>query len=102
MLSLFDVEKGQAPGLGNLHVFDGIETIPLSVNIWMRCHLSPILRWHWGLVLWFRLFLDWEMLARRGKAKGAVRCDARSDAMMTGDGAAAGHFPADRKGQKDA
>jgi hypothetical protein len=45
-LSLFDVEKEQAPGLGNLRVFDGIETIPSSVNIWRRWNLSPVMRRH--------------------------------------------------------
>jgi hypothetical protein len=78
----FDVEKEQAPGLGNLRVFDGIETIPSSVNIWMRWNL----RRHWGLVLWIRLFLDWEMLAKRGTATGiAVRCGAmRCEAVRCG------------------
>ena len=76
----FDVEKGQAPGLGNLHVFDRIETIPSSVNIRMRCHLSPVMRWHWGLVLrlcCLQIGKCWRGEARKGERLcGAVQCDA--------------------------
>ena len=59
---LFDVQNGLREPRWlpeNLHVFDGIETIPSSVNIWMRCHLSPVMRWPRGLVLRSELFLDW-------------------------------------------
>jgi hypothetical protein len=50
LLSLFDVEKEQAPGLGRLRVVGGTR---------------------------IRLGLDWERLAKRAKATGvAVQCGA--------------------------